>query len=152
VAAPTMAHILLVAHAPMASSLQAVARHAYADCGRQLAAVDIAADASLEQAQEQVVDALGAMGDDEVLILVDAFGATPCNAALNVANGGRWRVVTGLNVPMLWRTLCYGELPLAELVTRAVDGGKQGVMQVSAPRRQHRQDPGTPDDQQRPDQ
>jgi PTS system ascorbate-specific IIA component len=147
-----MAHILLVAHAPMASSLQAVASHAYADCSRQLAAVDVAESASLEQAQAQITAALAAMGDEEVLILVDAFGATPCNAALSVANGVRWRVVTGLNVPMLWRTLCYGQLPLAELVTRAVDGGKQGVMQVTAPRRQQRPDPGPPDDQQRPDQ
>jgi PTS system mannose-specific IIA component len=33
-------------------------------------------------------------------------------------------------VPMLWRTLCYADLPLAELVARAVDGGTQGVMHV----------------------
>ena len=48
----------------------------------------------------------------------------------------RARVVAGVNVPMLWRALCYADEPLEELVTRAVDGGTQGVMQVAcrAPR------------------
>lgn len=133
-----MPSILLVAHAPLATSLLAVARHAFADCGRQVTAVDVPSGASLEQAQQQVGAALAALPDRDVLILADAFGATPSNAAVNVASnaadGQRRRVVTGVNVPMLWRTLCYGHLPLDELVTRAAEGGQQGIMQVGNPR------------------
>jgi PTS system ascorbate-specific IIA component len=132
-----MATLLLVAHAPLASTLQALAQHVYADCSRELAAVDVPPQASLEEAQAQIEAALAARPEGEVLILCDVFGATPCNAALQVADGLRWRVVAGVNVPMLWRTLCYAHLPLAELVTRAVDGARQGVMQVSPPRRQN---------------
>lgn len=136
-----MASLLLVAHAPLATTLQAVACHAFADCGGQLAAVDIDASAGLEEAQQQIEAALRALPSAEVLILVDAFGATPCNAALNIADGQRWRVVAGLNVPMLWRTLCYAHLPVGDLVVRAVDGGRQGIMQVAKPRRQNQPPP-----------
>jgi PTS system ascorbate-specific IIA component len=132
-----MASILIVAHAPLASSLQALARHAYAECSGDVAAVDLPASADLEQAQAQIASALAALPGPEVLVLVDVFGATPCNAALNVADGTRTRVVAGVNAPMLWRALCYSQLPLAELVSRAVDGGRQGIMQVAAPRRQN---------------
>ena len=141
-----MASILLVAHDPLASALQAVARHAFADCGRELTAVDVAPSLTLEQAQAQIAAAVAALPGPEVLVLVDVFGATPCNAALNVADGVRVRVVSGLNVPMLWRTLCYAQLPLAELVTRAVDGARQGIMQLASPRRQNQPKPPSSDD------
>jgi PTS system ascorbate-specific IIA component len=133
----TMASILLVAHAPLASAMLAVARHAYADCGSTVKAVDVPAEFGLDETTALLTAALQALPDADVLVLVDAFGATPCNAALAAADGVRSRVVTGLNVPMLWRTLCYAHLPLGELVTRAVDGARQGVMQLATPRRQN---------------
>jgi mannose PTS system EIIA component len=132
-----MASILLVAHAPLASSLQAVAQHAYPDCAQRLSSVDVLPGASLEDTQAHIRDALAATPATEVLILADVFGATPCNAALAVADGQRARVVAGVNVPMLWRTLCYVDSPLDELVARAVAGAAQGVMQVAVPRRQN---------------
>jgi PTS system ascorbate-specific IIA component len=47
------------------------------------------------------------------------------------------RVVTGVNVPMLWRTLCYRAESLEDLVTRAVAGATQGVMQVAVSKPQN---------------
>ncbi len=134
-----MAQILIVAHAPLASSLRSVAQHVYPDCGAQLMAVDVLPSASLSAVEEQVLQALQAppLAGCEVLILVDVFGATPCNAALAAADGVRSRVVAGVNVPMLWRALCYAEQPLDDMVNRAVAGATQGVMHVSVPRRQN---------------
>lgn len=132
-----MAAILLVAHAPLATSLLAVARHVYPERSTGLAATDVDAAADPVQAQQQVRAAIEVLADAEVLILTDVFGASPCKAALAVADGVRIRVVAGVNVPMLWRALCYAEVPLEELVTRAVDGGAQGVMQVGLPRPQN---------------
>ncbi len=142
-----MASLLLVAHAPLASSLQAVAQHVYPDCRAQVLAVDVAAGATLESAAEQVRLALAALGSGEVLILADVFGATPCNAALSAAAGLPVRVVAGVNVPMLWRTLCYVDNSLDDLVTRAVAGAAQGVMHVSVPHRQNQPTPPTSHDQ-----
>ena len=132
-----MASILLVAHAPLASAMLEVATHAYTDCRREVLAVDVPATASLEAAVELVRRALNALPGPEVLVLADAFGATPCNAAMAAVDGAQSRVVTGINVPMVWRALCYAHLPLCELLTRAADGGRQGIMQVAAPRRQN---------------
>lgn len=132
-----MARILIVAHAPLASSLLQVAQHVFPDCGGTLRAVDVPAQLNLEEAQGLVRLALSESGSEEVLILTDVFGATPCNAALAVADGARARVVAGVNVPMLWRTLCYRDQALEDLVGRAVAGATQGVMHVAVPRRQN---------------
>ncbi|MCY7314919.1 MAG: PTS fructose transporter subunit IIA [Rubrivivax sp.] len=141
-----MARLLIVAHAPLASSLQAVARHVYPDCGAQLAAIDVAPNARVDDVVDGIRQALAAAAGQEMLILADVFGATPCNAALAAADGVRSRVVAGVNVPMLWRTLCYCELPLGELVDRALAGASQGVMHVAVPRRQNQPEPGASHD------
>jgi len=142
-----MAAILLVAHAPQAQSLLAVARHVYPESTARLAAADIDAGAGPAEAQAQIRTALAGLGAGDVLILADVFGASPCKAALAVSDGVRSRVVAGVNVPMLWRALCYADLPLDELVTRAVDGGVQGVMQVGVPRPQNQASQPARDDQ-----
>lgn len=142
-----MACLLIIAHAPLASALQAVALHVYPDCGRQLAALDVAAGMAPEQVVEQARAVLKALASEEALILTDVFGATPCNAAREVADGARVRVVAGVNVPMLWRALCYAGLPVDELVARAVAGGGQGVMSVGATPRQNQGSAVQDDDQ-----
>jgi CheY-like chemotaxis protein len=43
-----MAQLLIVAHSPLATSLQAVAQHVYPDCGGALAAIDVLPGASPE--------------------------------------------------------------------------------------------------------
>ena len=92
---------------------------------------------------------LDGIGHPEALILTDVFGATPCNIALKLADGAAIRVVAGVNVPMLWRTLCYAHESLDAVAARAVAGAKQGVMQVvaSPPQNQKARSGGQGDDQ-----
>lgn len=134
-----MAHIVVVAHAPLATALQALAAHAYPECAGRLIAVDVGPDEGLDAVEARVRAALSPVlaGGEEALVLVDVFGATPCNGALAAVDGVRARVVAGVNVPMLWRSLCYATLPLEELVPRAVAGASQGVMHVPVSRRQN---------------
>lgn len=136
-----MASLLLVAHAPLASSLQAVAQHVYPDCSRRLGAVDVGPGASPAETEKLVRSALAALPAGEVLILADVFGATPCTAALAAVDDARTRVVAGVNVPMLWRTLCYADLPLDELVACALAGAAQGAMHVAVPHRENQPTP-----------
>jgi PTS system ascorbate-specific IIA component len=81
------------------------------------------------------------------LILADVFGATPCNAAMRLVDGAGIRLACGVNVPMLWRALCYSGLPLDELVARAVTGGSQGVLQLADTRPQNQSVHSWPNDQ-----
>jgi PTS system ascorbate-specific IIA component len=46
-------------------------------------------------------------------------------------------VVAGVNVPMLWRSLCYSHESIDSVLARAVAGAAQGVMQVSSSRPQN---------------
>lgn len=141
-----MAGLLVIAHAPLASALRAVAKHVYPDCGVSLAVLDVPAEMPLEQVEAQAAALLSQMGTAEALILTDVFGATPCNVAQRLADGVRVKVVTGVNVPMLWRSLCYASEPLDSLVARALAGAAQGAMQVSPTRPQNQaRSPSDPD-------
>lgn len=128
-----MTTLLIVAHAPLATALAQVAAHAFPECATELRGIDVDPGASGEEALRRVHEAVAAL-PGEILILTDVFGATPCNAAREVARqaGERVRVAAGVNVPMLWRTLCYRGLGLNELLARAIAGATQGVMHVAA--------------------
>lgn len=119
--------LILVAHAPLASALRSVALHLFEDCHAQLAAVDVASDWTGDQALRAIEDALG--DASEALLLVDAKGATPCNAAtrMQAKNGLRIATVYGVNVPMLWRTLSSPHESLQQLQRRALEGGSVGI-------------------------
>lgn len=126
-----MAGLLIIAHAPLASSLKAVALHAFPDCARALEALDVMSDMAPEDVERQARALLDAAQWPEALVFTDVIGATPSNGAQRLADGVHIKVVAGVNVPMLWRSLCYANEPLDALFARAVAGATQGVMQVS---------------------
>lgn len=126
-----MAAVLLIAHAPLATALRSVARHVYPEQAGRIEGIDVDAGQSADDVEALAREAMDRLASPEVLILTDVFGATPCNVAQRLADGRRVRVVTGVNVPMLWRSLCYLKEPLEALATRAVAGAAQGVMQVA---------------------
>ncbi|MGQ9659580.1 MAG: PTS sugar transporter subunit IIA [Thermochromatium sp.] len=65
---------------------------------------------------------------DGVLVLTDLYGSTPANVARAFANSrAQVRVVSGLNLPMLLRTLNYITLDLEGLTEKALSGGRDGV-------------------------
>jgi PTS system mannose-specific IIA component len=121
-----MPGLLIIAHAPLASSLKAVAEHAYPDCAPQLAALDVLPNVPVEEVEAQARQILERQAAQEMLIFTDVFGATPCNIAQRLADGVRIKVVAGVNVPMLWRTLCYVDESLDAVVSRAISGRDPG--------------------------
>ena len=123
-----MPGLLLIAHAPLASALKAVAEHVFPDARDEMAAVDVAPDLSPEEIHRQAAVALAAVGRPECLILTDVFGATPFNVAQRLADGHQVKLVAGVNVPMLWRAVAYRDQPLDILVERALAGATQGVV------------------------
>ena len=132
-----MAAVLLIAHAPLASALLSVAGHCYEEKGHLFEAIDVEPTMSADAVEGLARAALARLNAAEVLVLTDVFGATPCNVAQRLSDGVNVRVVAGVNVPMLWRSLCYLGEPLDALVARAVSGASQGVMQVAQTRPQN---------------
>jgi PTS system mannose-specific IIA component len=136
-----VAAVLLIAHAPLASALLSVAGHCYEEKGHLFEAIDVEPAMSPETVESLARAALARLNAPEVLVLTDVFGATPCNVAQRLSDGVNIRVVAGVNVPMLWRSLCYLGEPLDALVARAVSGASQGVMQVAQTRPQNQVQP-----------
>lgn len=131
-----MIALLIVAHAPLATALKAVAAHAYPEARVPLHAIDVQPDDSPEEIERRLRSVLSE-GDMSWLVLSDAFGATPFNLAQRVCEDYPARHVTGVNVPMLWRTLCYGGDALEGVAERAYAGGRDGVMPVNLSRPQN---------------
>ncbi len=136
--------ILIIAHAPLAHALRECALHVFPDCGTHLAAIDVQPNLPPEEtlatariAMDQLFRLPQVKG---VLVLTDIFGATPSNVAQKLVDGAKSRLITGVNLPMLLRSVSYRNEPLEALVSRAVVGGTQGVMQVAitAPQNQAR--------------
>jgi PTS system ascorbate-specific IIA component len=146
-----MIGILLIAHAPLAAALAAAAAHVYAcapeRAGAQLRVLDVQTDSDM-QANLAKARALAREIDtgSGVLVLTDAFGASPGNVATEMAEPGRVAVIAGVNLPMLLRALCYREGSLAETTEKALAGGTQGVMQVASTAVQHQGVRSTPGD------
>lgn len=138
--------IFIIAHAPLASALRQCVLHVFPDNAPGIAALDVQPNMAPEETLAQARIIMQQLGTSKVLVLVDVFGATPCNVAQKLVDGVNSKLITGINLPMLLRTVSYRHESLDALVARALIGATQGVIQVAitAPqnqiRRTHDQD------------
>ena len=130
-----MNKILIIAHAPFAQALRACALHVFPECAQQVRALDVPADEPCAKTFEAACALAPGKGEGDLLVLTDVFGATPSNVAQGLLQhcaekGVRVREVTGVNLPMLLRAICYASLPLDDLEQCALTGGQQGMFAV----------------------
>ena len=132
--------IFIIAHAPLASALRQCVLHVFPDAGNEVLALDVQPDVAPERTLEQAQQLMRRLGTAQTLILVDLFGATPCNVASRLVDGVDSRLLTGVNLPMLLRAMSYRHEPLEALAGRAMMGASQGVVSVAgtAPQNQSR--------------
>ena len=124
--------LFIIAHAPLASALRECAVHVFPDCAADLLVLDVPPHEPPEQTLAAARALLEPLGAASVLVLTDVVGATPCNVAQRLVDDVHSHLLAGVNLPMLLRALCYRHEDVDSLVSRAVDGGKAGVMQVAA--------------------
>jgi len=122
--------IFIMAHAPLASALRQTVLHILPDAASNLVALDVQPDTPVENILVAARDVLRLPGTQQTLLLTDVIGATPCNVAQQLVDGHHTRLVAGVNLPMLLRTITYCHESLDALVERALAGGTQGVLQV----------------------
>ena len=72
-----------------------------------------------------------------VLILTDMFGSTPSNIAKDLCHLSKVNVVSGLNLSMLLHIFNYPNLSLKQLTTKAIEGGRDGVIQINYERKKN---------------
>ena len=132
--------IFIIAHAPLASALRQCVLHVFPDNPAGVVALDVQPNTPPEETLAQARIIASQLRTSKMLVLVDVFGATPCNVAQKLVDGANSRLITGVNLPMLLRTVSYRNESLDALVSRALIGATQGVMQVAitAPQNQTR--------------
>ena len=123
--------IFIIAHAPLASAFRQCVLHVFPENAVGVAALDVLPNMPPEETLAQARIMLAQIGLPKTLVLTDIFGATPCNVAQKLVDGVNTRLLTGINLPMLLRAVSYRREPLDTLVTRALAGATQGVMQVA---------------------
>jgi len=83
-----------------------------------------------ERMERQVVHAISEMDTgDGILIVSDLYGSTPCNIARRASGSHRIRVISGINLPMMFRIFSYATAGLGEVTRKALDGGRIGVVE-----------------------
>jgi PTS system mannose-specific IIA component len=126
-----MIGLFLITHSSLGESLIQCACHVLNSRPQQIVQLGVAA-------QDDPLDALPLAREmlqwvdkgDGVLILTDIFGATPANIALKLLEPGRVEGVAGVSLPMLLRALNYREKGMETLLTKAVSGGRDGVLNM----------------------
>ena len=132
--------ILIMAHAPLATALRQCVLHVFPDAAPGIAAIDVQPNVPPEETLAGAEQALALLNAHRTLVFADMFGATPCNVAQKMVDGVNSKLIAGVNLPMLLRTVTYRHESLDAMVARALAGGTQGVMQVAtaAPQNQVR--------------
>ena len=128
-----MAGILLITHGTLGEALIQTAIHVLNRRPPRLKQLGLTAQDDpllmLPQARKLVAELDDGGG---VLILTDIYGASPSNMAAKLVIPGKVEAITGVNLPMLIRTLTYQDKSLDMMITKAVSGGCEGVARVPA--------------------
>lgn len=114
---------LLVAHKPLASSFNSVAKEIFAGL-EAVEAVDIDSDEDRQLQQEQLERAWNAIDADQKVVLVDVFGATPGNVVCAFAKEKNCEFIAPLSLPLLMKLLCYRNQPLKVLLEKASEAAQ----------------------------
>lgn len=126
-----MIGLFLVTHSSFGESLIQCACHVLNHRPRQIVQLGVAAQDDPQDALPLAREMLKLVDSGEgVLVLTDIYGASPANVALKLLEPGRIEGVAGVNLPMLLRALTYRDKDMDTLVTRAIAGGRDGVLNM----------------------
>jgi PTS system ascorbate-specific IIA component len=126
-----MIGLLLITHATYGESLIQCVCHVLNKRPPQIAQMGVAQQDDPLDLLPLARDMLKLVDSGEgVLILTDLYGGTPSNIATKLLDPGHIEGVTGVNLPMLLRALTYRDKDMATLISRAVSGGRDGVLNI----------------------
>ena len=126
-----MIGIFLLTHATYGESLIQCACHVLNKRPPQIAQLGVAAQDDPLDVLPLARDMLKLVDSGRgVVVLTDIYGATPSNLAMKLLEPGRVEGIAGLNLSMLLRAIAYRDKDMETLLTRAVAGGRDGVLNM----------------------
>lgn len=124
-----MIGLLILAQKDLGLGLYAAAEHTFGRRPPRLELEPIDYSETPEALYTRLAEHLKALDEGEgVLILADLYGATHTNVATRLLQRGHYELVTGVNLPMLLKVLNYRDLPMDELIDKALAGGSGGIV------------------------
>ena len=116
---------VVIAHGPMATAMVDAVRRIAGDAADMLQPLsnDGKSPGELRAALDELI------GDDPVVLFVDLQAGSCGMAALSSCReGGRRVVVCGVNLPMLLDFVFHRDLPIDEVVNRAIEKGRASIV------------------------
>lgn len=130
-----MTGILLVTHGTLADGFASAVNLIIGE-QENFSVLGLFEDDSIDELPERIKSKICAFKDnDDVLVLVDLFGASPFNSAARTIHNMQdldANVVTGVNLGMLLEVIMQrNSMTLHELSELAIQSGKQGIISLS---------------------
>ncbi|MCS7280670.1 MAG: PTS sugar transporter subunit IIA [Desulfobacterota bacterium] len=123
-----MVGIVVCAHFNLAKEM-VLATELIAGKQDQIWYVNVNPEVDMEKVRMELERAIKEVDSGEgVIIFTDMFGGTPCNISLSFLEKGRIEVITGVNLPMLIKTVLEREgKKLDELAETVKDYGQKHI-------------------------
>ena len=132
-----MIGIVIVGHSNISKEFLIALEHIV---GKQenILAISIFPNDDINKKREEIIKSVKNVNKGKgVVILTDMFGSTPSNIAKEFCNKKNVNVVSGINLSMLLNIFNYPKLNLKEITNKAVEGGKDGVIQINYERKKN---------------
>ena len=115
---------VVIAHGPMATAMVDAVRRIAGDAADVLQPLsnDGKSPGELRTALDELI------GDDPVVLFVDLQAGSCGMAALSSCRDGGRRVVCGVNLPMLLDFVFHRDLPIDDVVNRAIEKGRSSIV------------------------
>lgn len=130
---PNMIGILILTHGELGVKFLDTARLIGLTSDDAVIALSIDPNSPSDSLRDLVSKAISKVNSGSgVLIMTDLFGGTPTNVSLSFLEEGRVEVVTGLNLPMLIKSVnSRDDFDLIGLAQLAADAGKENIYRAS---------------------
>ncbi len=129
--------LLIVTHGNVGQALYEAATSVLGSCPMRTKVVAMQFEYNRDDMVSEIRNKIIDLDTDAgVLVLTDLYGATPSNIACLV-EGQNVAIVSGVNLPMLIRVLNYPNLSLPDLISKAISGGTEGVIQYKPVKDSH---------------
>ena len=129
-----MIGLIIITHHIIGDAYRGLATHFFPnETWENVKIVGVDNDDSHEMIIEKIEQVLPILQQSAgILMLVDIFGATPCNAVLKLVDSQKMAMLTGLNAPMLIKAVQYAKSSqnLTDFVHIVQNAAIQGIIRL----------------------
>jgi PTS system ascorbate-specific IIA component len=123
--------VLIITHGATGAALLAAAGHVLGASQSGVRTIDVEPGDDPSAVEAGARRDLAAIDDGSgVIVFTDVYGATPSNVAGRLIEPGHVEAVAGVNLPMLIRALAYRALPIEQVLSRALEAGRRGQIDM----------------------